>query len=212
MMDSFADAYMGERHVSFGGSGGEPEDGTREWLLLTRDRVKSALHSLRSDRDAVERMFDRMERSGAWVELNHPKLKRPFRSFDEFCASATGFGRTVSEMRSRIGKLALPPQQGGVAALAEPGEIGNGRGRGNNVTSTDRGNSAGYLVAKIKRDAPEFAERLALGEFASARACARAAGIKVSEDKPLTVLRRAWKRATPAERATFLAEAAERAQ
>jgi hypothetical protein len=209
-MDSFVDAYMGERHVSFGGSGGEPEDGTREWLLLTRDRVKSALHSLRSDRDAVERMFDRMERSGAWVELTHPKLKRPFRSFDEFCASATGFGRTVSELRSRIGKLALPPQQGGVAALATHG--GDRTKQSDIVTLSDRGNSVGYLVAKIKRDAPEFAERLAAGEFASARACARAAGIKVSEDKPLTVLRRAWKRATPTERATFLAEAVEGAQ
>jgi len=40
------------------------------------------------------------------------------------------------------------------------------------VTSlqVERGNSAAYLVARLKRDAPEIAERLAAGEFRSARA------------------------------------------
>jgi hypothetical protein len=39
------------------------------------------------------------------------------------------------------------------------------------------GNSTVYLVRRLKRDAPEIAERLAAGEFRSARAAARAAGI-----------------------------------
>lgn len=34
------------------------------------------------------------------------------------------------------------------------GEVGNGR-RGDNVTSTQKGNSASYLVRRLKRDAPD---------------------------------------------------------
>jgi hypothetical protein len=67
--------------------------------------------------------------------------------------------------------------------------------------------SAARIVAKLKRDAPEIAERLAAGEFKSARSAARAAGFKV-DTPPLTLARRAWKRMSPDERAAFLAEAA----
>jgi hypothetical protein len=38
-------------------------------------------------------------------------------------------------------------------------------------------NSAAYIVARLKRDAPEFAEALARGQCRSARAAALAAGI-----------------------------------
>jgi hypothetical protein len=65
--------------------------------------------------------------------------------------------------------------------------------------------TAAYLVAKLKRDAPEIAARLAAGEFRSGRAAARSAGIKVVTPVIL-VLRRAWKRPSPDEQATFRAE------
>jgi hypothetical protein len=46
-----------------------------------------------------------------------------------------------------------------VTPLAKHGEIGMGRNRGDNITSSvERGASAAYLVRKLKRDAPEFAE------------------------------------------------------
>ena len=49
--------------------------------------------------------------------------------------------------------------------------------KGDNITLTGgRGTSAAYLVAKLKRDAPEFAERYAVGEFRSARAGKRQVG------------------------------------
>jgi hypothetical protein len=38
-----------------------------------------------------------------------------------------------------------------------------------NVTNTDRGNAAGYLAARLQRDHPEIAKRLADGEFKSVR-------------------------------------------
>ena len=66
---------------------------------------------------------------------------------------------------------------------------------------------AAYLVAKLKRDAPEIAERLAAGEFRSVRAAALAAGI-VKPPRPLVELRRWWQRASADDRETFRAEIA----
>lgn len=77
--------------------------------------------------------------------------------------------------------------------------------QGDNVTLLARGNSASYLIAKLKRDAPEIAERLAAGEFRSVRAAALAAGI-VKPPRPLVELRRWWERASVDERETFRAE------
>ena len=76
----------------------------------------------------------------------------------------------------------MPPQRpaGNILArnavpLAQHG--GDRREQGDNITLTGgRGTSAAYLVAKLKRDAPEFAERYAVGEFRSARAGKRQVG------------------------------------
>jgi hypothetical protein len=72
-----------------------------------------------------------------------------------------------------------------------------------NVRVTSYGNSAAAITARLKRDRPDIAERLARGEFRSARAAAIEAGI-VRVPRPLDELRRAWKRARPDERKTFL--------
>jgi hypothetical protein len=66
-----------------------------------------------------------------------------------------------------------------VKPLAAHGAIGNGR-RGSDRTST-RGETAEYLVRRLKRDAPEIAQRLARGEYPSARAAATAVS-PVEED------------------------------
>jgi len=59
------------------------------------------------------------------------------------------------------------------------------------------GTSAARIVARLKRDAPDIAARLAAGEFRSARAAGIEAGI-VKPESLLTTIRRAWKRMTPA--------------
>jgi hypothetical protein len=74
--------------------------------------------------------------------------------------------------------------------------------------NTKRGsNAAVYLTARLKRDAPAIAARLAAGEFRSARAAAIEAGI-VKPESLLATVRRAWKRMTPSDRETFLREIA----
>jgi hypothetical protein len=57
--------------------------------------------------------------------------------------------------RERSGQpdLAVP---NGAEPLAEHGAIGRGRNRDDNVISTAHGNSAAYLVARLKRDAPDY--------------------------------------------------------
>ena len=86
------------------------------------------------------------------------------------------------------------------------GKPGPGRGHktGGNTLRLGHG-SAASIIARLKRDAPEYAERYAKGEFRSARAAARAADIKVDTPWPV-VAERAWKHMTEGERAAFLAE------
>jgi hypothetical protein len=101
-------------------------------------------------------------------------------------------------------------QEGGEPPLpmamtpAEAGTLG-GRGKkaSNNVTSF-KGNSAAYIVARLKRDHPAVAARLAAGEFQSAAAAGRAAGIVKSLPTPLERLEAAWNRCTPADQDAFM--------
>ena len=65
------------------------------------------------------------------------------------------------------------------------------------------GNNTSYLKARLKRDAPKILSRLQAGEFRSVRAAAIEAGI-VKPATPLTLLMRAWRRASPQEREKFL--------
>jgi hypothetical protein len=97
-----------------------------------------------------------------------------------------------------------------VAALPEAmphAERGKMGGRGNKArsdrTSFPRGDNDAYLAARLKRDAPDIAARI--DDYPSIRAAALAAGI-IRERTPLDVLRSAWRRASPEERARFLAE------
>lgn len=184
-----------------GGSGEEPPEGSGEWLLLTRDRLRSEILQLNSNRRSAQFMFDQMRDSGAWRLLDHPKFKRPFESFDEFCVSRTGFGWTSKTIQRRIDALAGPESEGGVAPLAKVGTNQHSGGGVDNVKpSGSGGNSAAYIVAKLKRDAPEFAERLAAGEFRSARAAGIAAGI-ITATPPREMVLSAYKRLSPADQA-----------
>lgn len=66
------------------------------------------------------------------------------------------------------------------------------------------GTSRAYNIARLKRDRPDLAE-LVIGGALSANAAAIAAGFR-RRDTPVDTLRRAWGKASDAERATFLHE------
>jgi hypothetical protein len=96
---------------------------------------------------------------------------------------------------------------GAMAADAGVNPLGNSRGRpsGNvaEVNSRPTGNSAAYLVRRLKRDAPAIAEALARGEYPSARAAAIAAGI-VHVPKPLDMAKKSYLKLSKRERAKFI--------
>ena len=62
-----------------------------------------------------------------------------------------------------------------------------------------------YLLARLKRDAPEICAAMERGEFWSARAAAKAAGI-LREPTPLATLHRVWRKVSLEDRARFLIE------
>ena len=109
--------------------------------------------------------------------------------------------------RQKIVERLKAQELAGAGGVAPTGTHGGARTKGKQAddVSLKHGNSARYLVAKLKRDAPEIATRLAAGEFRSARAAAIAAGLVV----PLGAferLMREWRSATKSERARFLRE------
>ena len=96
--------------------------------------------------------------------------------------------------------------------LAKHGEIGGGHGRVDNINSgrTSGGTSAAYLIARLKRDAPQIAERYARGEFRSVRAAALAAGL-ITEQSRLERMLREWDRLSTDDRRAFLKRVSETA-
>jgi hypothetical protein len=75
------------------------------------------------------------------------------------------------------------------AAAAAPsqkigrGTSGQGRGKktGSDRTRLSRGEAAGYLAARIKRDRPDIAEAVERGEYRSMRQAAIAAVVRLLE-------------------------------
>jgi hypothetical protein len=186
-------------------SGLHSEPGSREWIITRRSLLVACLSDIKNNRTTGRAVFDEIQQHGGWEHLRDLKGK-PFRSFAQFCKSPNGLGLDREEVERRLTAQQLA-QSADVPPLRD--EQGGRPPKGENLdnvrVSHVGGNSAAYLVAKLKRDAPDFAERLAAGEFPSARAAARAAGFKV-DTPPLTVARRAWRRMSPDDRAIFLVE------
>ena len=81
---------------------------------------------------------------------------------------------------ARIGaRLAADPTIAPVDTRQEAGRKGGRGHKASNNVNSFKGNSAGYLVRRLKRDAPAIAEALGRGEYPSARAAARAAGLPI---------------------------------
>jgi hypothetical protein len=121
---------------------------------------------------------------------------------------------TTPEAKQHERKATAAEIMDGVAALPEnepPAEYGKKGGRGKKAVLARKAFSGGsdpaYLAARIKRDHPEIAAKVAAGDYASIREAAVAAGI-VKPPSPLAQMRSAWKRASPEQQATFRREIA----
>jgi hypothetical protein len=183
-------------------SGLHSEPGSREWIITRRSLLVACLSDIKNNRTTGRTVFDEIQRHGGWEHLRDLKGK-PFRSFAQFCTSANGLGLDRNEIERRLTAQEMAGAEG-VLPLAKLGTNQHAEGV-DNINSSKGGTSAAYLAARLKRDAPECAERLAAGEFPSARAAAIEAGI-IKPPPPLIELRRIWKRTPEDQRAAFLAE------
>ena len=191
---------MEKGEVNYAGVHDPP--GSPRWIIVRRSMMLNCLLDIHNNRETGAAIFEDVQAHGGWEHLRDLR-GQPFRSFEEFCASPNGFGMPRQKIVERLKAQELA-RADGVAPLAEHGTNQHTAG-GDNVTSSKRGNSADYLVAKLKRDAPAYAERLAAGEFRSARAAAIAAGLLVPPSGYERLMRE-WRTATKQERARFLAD------
>lgn len=187
-------------------SGLQSEPGSREWIITRRSLLVACLSDIKNNRTAGQSVYDEIRRVGGWQHLDDLG-GRPFRSFEQFCASPNGLGIEKQEIERRLTAQELAASDDVLPAMTHA-EAGAKGGRGKKAarnTRSFRHDSTEGLVARLKRDAPEFAQRLAAGDFPSARSCAIAAGI-IKAESALTKLRRAWKSATAKQRKAFLSE------
>lgn len=87
--------------------------------------------------------------------------------------AAAGIGRRAAEAQILAATVDAAPTHGGKRERGEQGAISTLKARGSTHAAT--------LAARLKRDAPDVADRLAAGEFPSVRAACIAAGIKVAQ-------------------------------
>ena len=187
--------------------------GSRAWATAVRWQAHAALKDERSKARHLAVLLGLIREHKGHAVLSGGDGE-PFVSFEAFCQAPMPFGlgydlaaieRIIEERKSAEARAMRARPQ----AAPRPGEIGNGRGRGDNITSTGRGTNADYLAARIARDRPDILERMKAGGYPSVRAAAIEAGIvKVrwaAPTDPVALARAIRRRLAPAEFAEFAA-------
>jgi hypothetical protein len=119
-----------------------------------------------------------------------------FKGADDFIAR--GLKLVPEEIRIAVEWLKISKPQEAVAYEWVLGKHGGNRRvdkQADNV-SLQYGNSVAYLIARLKRDFPEIAKRLAAGEFKSVRAAAMAAGL-IAEPTPFEQIEKSLRKFGP---------------
>lgn len=187
-------------------------EGSRHWSIGMRFEIQKLLDQHKTDHELLEMCWTAFVKHQGWKELQDAKRK-PFQSLADFCKAKRphGLGRNCEEIDALLQEGAAKRTAQAMAGddkvkpLAEPNTTNQHNRAVDDVNGRPAGNSTAYLVRRLKRDRPDVAEALARGEYRSARAAAKAAGI-VRDPSPLDLLRRAWKRASKKEREAFMDE------
>lgn len=180
------------------------DPGTREWIITRRSLLIACLSDIKNNRSTGKDVFEDIKQFGGWQHLVDLK-GQPFRSFDHFCENPNGIGLAKPEIERRLSAQELAQADGVKAARAKAGRPENDENNVSHRHISRGGTHSDRIVARLKRDRPDIAKRLADGEFKSARAAALAAGFKVGQS-PLQVLISQWKKASSQERKAFLVE------
>jgi hypothetical protein len=164
---------------------------SREYALQTLESLRRYLDMAVVDRQAVAREMAVVQRYRHWKVLGYRTKKEMMK--------AEGLEDRVRRMKQRAEALE------GKTINAADNHDPNPSPDIIKTSDTGAGTSADYLTARLKRD-HEIFQRLAAGGFPSVRQAAIAAGI-VKVPSVLEQLRKLWKKASAADRRTFLKEA-----
>lgn len=154
----------------------------------------------------VPRLVNRLLKTGAWKEREVQQLGEVVR-FDSFPAfiqtpPLRGCGWPLEKVEALIKD---DPETLAMWEKAVRGKVGRPPEKADNIRNKRQyGTARGNLVARLKDEFPAIYARVIADEL-SAYAGAVEAGIR-KPPPAITELRRAWKKATPEERAAFLAE------
>ncbi|CAK0778701.1 conserved hypothetical protein [Gammaproteobacteria bacterium] len=172
-----------------------PEDLPRDkWFTLTGQRRLFVRINITSDCRQLIRFIDEAKRYKMWEATGHTDLDDYIRTGLLIDPAIVGWAieglKTMKpdepiplEVAVSVGKRAEAAAR--TVQSVEPLESHGGDqiterlDKAENVKSNSGGNSKEYRAAKLKRDHPEIADRLANGEFKSIREAERAAGMKV---------------------------------
>jgi hypothetical protein len=145
--------------------------GSAAWCWQTIALLQGYWSHLETSSGYVEGVLRELEGARAW-EVVPPE--KPYGSLDALLRAEIGADRNA--IRSRIDDLRA--QGAKTTALhANGGDRRSPEFQIDGVNLKRDGNSADYLLARIKRDAPEVLERFVSGEFPNVRAAADVAGI-----------------------------------
>lgn len=124
--------------------------------------------------------------------------------------SASKIKREVEKRQAKQFKLKqsdlITPQAQQTPAVAENGEIGRGRdsySKNENGIAIRGGNNSAYRIAKLKRDHPEVAARIAAGEFKSVSEAERSIGLRPPKLTALERVQRAYAKLSENDRNVF---------
>jgi hypothetical protein len=182
----FAEQTIGPRHTK------DPRSVEYAWQTVALLRL-----GYQSSQVLLERFQENLAEAERHEIYKRVPPGQPYGSLDALLVAELGVTREES-IHSKAERLAADK---GVQRSPANGEIGRGRNSSDNVRPNEgHGNSAAYLVRRLKRDHKDIADALARGQYRSARAAGIAAGI-VKVPARLEVAKKACRKLSAKERA-----------
>lgn len=128
--------------------------GSPEWCWQTLDFFKDALRHVNEQYRQAEEVLEELQRVKAWEKV---PPESPYGSFDAMLKAETGM--SVKQLRNHI---STAREKYGPVKAANPVGRPSGNVRDTNIKRSDTDE---YVVARLKRDDPELAERVVNGEI-----------------------------------------------
>ena len=151
------------------------EPGTTDWCWQTVSALQHMWQSLQLNYEHYMSILTEAEEHAIW-EIIPPD--EPYGTKENMLKQVEVGDSKDAHKRMRIQTLAAQAR-----AIQRQGPPTEDKHYNGNVLTAQQGNNAEYLLGRIRRDRPDIYERVIAGEFVSARAAAREAGIPLAQPK-----------------------------